>query len=174
MIDYLRLYTDKLQPVLEFNENPLVLLSLQYLPGHEIVGDPAPDGWSFDIFNGLQVDAWDRGIERSLLGTSLLAPNGGLALDLARAVKPTSFTLLTNRRLALVKDVSEPGAQASVEWHCSIDDVALIRRAPRGLLARGRVLAAFRDGSAVHLVAGTVSSKKAKQLVAAFASLRRS
>lgn len=171
MIDWLRIYDEQLQKVLAPTEEPLALVIASYFPGEERIGEVVND-WSFSLILGLRVSRWERAFERLLGGVALISPEGGYALEMSRSFKASVMLLLTNHRLALLANLDDKDNPPSVAWECGLDRVVSIRRAPRGLFGRGWVRITFSDTSQIRLVLGTVTWRRAKQIVEVYESIR--
>lgn len=175
MFDDLKIYGDRLLPLLQPGERPVAMLMMDYFPGEEHFGQPVEHGWSieFDLMQGFHHHAWDHLPDRFISGVTLIAPGGqGLAVSLPPALSATVQVVLTSERMFVLHGIvqNEP---LTITWQCRLSDIAFLGHDPRWPLARGRVAIGFVDGSAVRLIAGTIFAKRAKQLANAFAEVRR-
>ena len=188
MLNTLELYAKEIDELLLDGETPLSCISADYFSGREILSTPSTGdgsvvnlesvkteterGWEINPFDGsLSVHAWDAGVEKLISGTTLIGAPGSLAVTLSAVITPTADVLLTNQRLMLVCDLRDSGRATSLVWSCSVQDIAAMRRIPRGVLQRGRIGIVFRDRSSIALIAGTITSAKAQKLVNEFNSL---
>lgn len=169
MIDSLRLYGDQFAALFP-GEPVLAALTVAYQPGEELVGPQPPNSIAFDIVSGLQVDAWNRGLERLLGGRTLVAQPGQEATRLVAAAAGHPELVLTSTRLAAVDDlISGPGR---VVWSCPRHLVTRLRHDPVWN-QRGRMTLTFADGSLARIHAGYLFAGTAKRFVAAFEQGRR-
>lgn len=172
MFDYFKVFYDNWLALCGPGEQPLALLMVQYSPGHEQLGQPR-DGVHFDPLNGLQVDRWERGLERFMGGDTLYAPGGGgRALELRREASGMPHLLLTNQRLVVVHGQPSRPEEMRATWWCPLAEIATMRVSPRFLQA-GRIFVGFVDGSAIRLMGGMVSARKARRFADAFHSTTR-
>nr|NLD41261.1 hypothetical protein [Actinomycetales bacterium] len=165
MFNYLRIHYDELLSHCSAGEEPLALAMVAYAPGNEEIGEE-PSGVTFDL-NGLSVENWERGLDRLLVGDTLFAPEGGMAMKLRQAALGQPELLLTSHRLVALEGFLASEEGTVVAWSCPLEDVATVRHNPRFLQA-GRMLVIFEDGSAIRLMAGVVSAKRARRLAEEF------
>lgn len=165
MMDYLNLYRSELEALCMPGETPIALNAVMYMQGKEEVGNMS--SITFDPINGLDVSRWNDAADKFVGGTSLIAPNGGMALGMHRVLDGSMELMLTNLRLVLIKGTLGSPKGLQVVWACNLNDVANIQHQPR-LTQRGRLLIQFVDGSAIRLMAGFISGKKARAFAYSF------
>lgn len=166
VIDYVKLYAGELTRHCRSGESVLAALPVSYHPGDEQVG-PQGASVSFEV-DGLDVRSWNDAATRAIGGLTLSAPRGGQAVGLARATSGHPYLLLTTQRLAVLDKLG--GSESSrLVWETELTGIATIAHDPHWLLQWGRILIGFTDGSAVRLMAGTVSAAHATRLARAYA-----
>lgn len=158
LVDCLKLYYDDLLALCGPSEKPIAQSLVQYQAGDEEIG-PRHDGVAFDPINGLHVDKWNRAVELLVAGRSLIAPHGGIAIELRNSVDLQSELLLTDQRLIVLDGKSGAGDLAT-KWSCSLEPIMFIKLHPR-IMQAGRLFNGFTDGSAIGLMVGIVRKKKA-------------
>ena len=100
MMDYLNLYRSELEALCMPGETPIALNAVMYMQGKEEVGNMS--SITFDSINGLNVSRWNDAADRFVSGTSLIAPNGGMALGMQRVLDGSMELMQTNLRLVLI------------------------------------------------------------------------
>lgn len=166
MLEYQRIYADKLTTICQPGEQVLAIVSTTYVSGDEHIGPP-DRGVSFDLINGLSVARWDAAAFRLVGGVSISGLPGGLAVTMRDSVAPHALAdvVLTNQRLLVVVGVGGTDP-ISVLWGCARSAVACIRHEPCWN-QRGRLTLAFTDGSLVRPVAGFVFGRGARRFAEA-------
>lgn len=173
MIDYARLYAAQLAELLGRDERALDAIAVDYAAGRERAPDERTGGVTFDIFNGLSVQAWEDAAEQAIGGLTLDTRGGPLAGQLAKAARLMPFLVLTNQRLLVVDDLGDPERQ-SLTWVVPLEHVAVVKHDPRLPVDMGRILVAFDDSSLVRLRAGLLLPIAARRFAKAFSDLRGS
>lgn len=171
MFNYLEIYRDNITAVLLPNEQALAMIALSYLPGEERIGK-IEDFFDFDLISGLYSTRLNRGFERLVGGLTLVSPPDGIAVQLTRSLQSAGYVLLTTQRLIVLSDLDAQPVSAEVPWQCPRHSIAFLQRNPRLLFGLGRIRIGFTDSSYAVLVAGTITSSRAKQLVNAFNNSR--
>lgn len=166
MFDYLKLYREELSALCGPGEWPLALAKVTYVQGHEDIGRRGPSV-SFDPIVGLDVRSWNEAADKAIGGTSLIAPRGGMAVSLHRVAMNMPELLLTTAQLMAIAGTLGRAQKMKIAWRCTLDDIDAISHQPR-FAQRGRLYIRFTDDSAIRLMAGMLSAKKARALVEAF------
>lgn len=171
MFDYLEIYRENIACILRPNEKPDVMISASYLPGEERVGE-VKDFFDWDPISGLASTKLDRGFERLAGGLTLVSEPEGIAVQLSRSLQSAGYVLLTNQRLIALTELDSQPASTEIPWQCPRQSIVFMKRAPRFPFGMGRIQIGFTDTSFTVLIAGTLTSRRAKQLVNAFNSAR--
>ncbi|HRC07624.1 MAG TPA: hypothetical protein PLV41_05370 [Miltoncostaeales bacterium] len=165
-LNRLKIFADKLGPLLDPGESAEFLGAATYIAGEEQLGPERPQPESrltlVDVALGLGTP-FEREIMTFLTGRSLVGDRGCLAERLAKVLDGVPDLLVTDRRLLVVK---HEGQEFRLIWEMPLEAVVRAVRAPR-LGQMGRVRLVLSDGSGVAIVLGLVFPGRARRFLAA-------
>lgn len=171
VINYTKIYATQLAGMCHAGEQMVDVASVMYNSGRERLPNET-SLVSFDVIEGLSVDAWEDAALEAIQGLTLDVRRGHMAAAMSEAASSVSaYIALTTRRLIVLEGL-QPGQEPRVLFSAGLDDVAVLTHDPRFPLEMGRILVGFRDGSLVRLWMGVLNPFAARRFSASFKRLR--